>query len=1245
MRKVTLQKTGLIIILLFAFSIAGYANPGGKTGTTLKSGGLGCYCHTAAASPSVVSGFTGPLKLSPGQTAVYNLTISGGPGTGSGCDIAADSGALGALSSYLKLSGDELVQTATVGFQNGSAVYRFTFKAPLTPGSVKLYGTALSSNRTESSGLWSLTPTATITIATPTAAPTVPVLSYPSTNATNQLKAIRLGWNSTAITETYRVQVSTDPNFGTTLVDSLVIDTVLQVQNLGNITKYYWRVKSKNVVGESAWPTSWNFTTLSIPDYTAGAFAIIGVQTDDPDIVTIVALEDLKEGATFTFTDNAWVSATGFAVNEGYFEWTVSPSIPAGTPVTFNGGTTWSATTGIVSSAGTYPSLSTSGDQVTAFRGTWDGRPTSGDDTKFIWAFSTENFASAGSTTTSDCPTALTNFSTALTTSTTEKDNGYFANGITPVSSVAITDSKANMINLFKDGINKYYKDDAIASFPTYIITIGTISGPPPVPVLAIPAAGATSQPKYNLRLAWNKASGADRYWLQVSTVNTFATTIFSDSTLADTSIVLKNTGLANGTKYFWRAKAINALGASAWPTPFDFTTIAGAPLTGTKTVGGTGANYPSLKEALRDLTNQGTASPGITFALRNGSYFEDTLIVQTYSTSASAPVKITVEQGASVTINDSASAALPFVIKIDNTPYVTIDGGTNRSLLINGIGANVQKGILVSGGSQYATIKNCVVRAGAYSTSSYSSVELSSPTPLSSPHFSVVDNNVIRNSYYGIRLTGNSATDSLVGIIVSNNLVDSVSQDGVYTTYTAYAQIFGNDISVLIGGAATMYGIYAGSATDNMRIYNNKIHDLNQQSTSSSVTYGIGTNTGSAAHGGISMFNNFVNISPTNAGSGGIYGLYSSEVNSLVPDTVAFNTVNITGTSAAVRNSNAYYRGSSVGVAGVIVKNNILQNTRNDAAGSNVCAIGRTGVASKIISDNNNLYVGTLDATHKIGRIGTSLIYSTLNDWAVGDTSDAASISENSPFITTTNLHIVNGSNTKLAGGAVPLPGFPKDIDGDIRSLTKPDIGADEFSTPIIPVELSSFSAQTGKKVVYLNWVTSSEKNNYGFEVERKLNGNWEKVDFAKGKGTTLEITKYSITDSYEKINFNGKASYRLKQIDYDGSYTYSNTVTVNVNFSPSVFSLDQNYPNPFNPSTVINYALQTDSRVKIVVYNTIGQVVKELVNSVQSAGSHDVKFDAGNLSSGIYFYSIEASPVDGSAKFNSVRKATLLK
>ncbi|KAB2843814.1 MAG: T9SS type A sorting domain-containing protein, partial [Ignavibacterium sp.] len=187
-----------------------------------------------------------------------------------------------------------------------------------------------------------------------------------------------------------------------------------------------------------------------------------------------------------------------------------------------------------------------------------------------------------------------------------------------------------------------------------------------------------------------------------------------------------------------------------------------------------------------------------------------------------------------------------------------------------------------------------------------------------------------------------------------------------------------------------------------------------------------------------------------------------------------------------------------------------------------------------------------------------------------------------------------------------------------------------------IIPVELTSFTASSIGNSVNLIWNTATELNNSGFEIQRKSNNSeWNNIGFIAGFGTATDPKSYSFIDNNLKV---GSYSYRLKQIDFDGSFAYSHIVNVEIT-APLQFSLEQNYPNPFNPATMINYSLAKDELVKISVFNLLGEKVATLVNTNQKAGSYELKFDASLLSSGIYFYSIEAGD------FKAVRKMMLMK
>ena len=187
-----------------------------------------------------------------------------------------------------------------------------------------------------------------------------------------------------------------------------------------------------------------------------------------------------------------------------------------------------------------------------------------------------------------------------------------------------------------------------------------------------------------------------------------------------------------------------------------------------------------------------------------------------------------------------------------------------------------------------------------------------------------------------------------------------------------------------------------------------------------------------------------------------------------------------------------------------------------------------------------------------------------------------------------------------------------------------------------VVPVELTSFTASDNNNVVVLNWITATETNNQGFEVQRKAkDSEFEKIGYVPGFGTTTETKSYSFTDS--KISA-GIYAYRLKQIDFDGSFEYSPEVEIEVS-TPLLFSLEQNYPNPFNPSTTIEFTLPQKEFVSLIIYDVLGNEVATLVNEEKASGSYEVLFDAAELVSGVYIYSLRAG------SFAQTRKMILMK
>ncbi len=204
-----------------------------------------------------------------------------------------------------------------------------------------------------------------------------------------------------------------------------------------------------------------------------------------------------------------------------------------------------------------------------------------------------------------------------------------------------------------------------------------------------------------------------------------------------------------------------------------------------------------------------------------------------------------------------------------------------------------------------------------------------------------------------------------------------------------------------------------------------------------------------------------------------------------------------------------------------------------------------------------------------------------------------------------------------------------------------------------ILPVELVSFTAGVVENKVELNWQTATEVNNYGFEIERKdpppnpLQGveekDWKKIGFVDGHGNSNSPKSYSFTDTNP---FGGrKFNYRLKQVDTDGQYEYSEIVEVEI--LPGKFELFQNYPNPFNPSTKIRFSIPKQSLVQLALYNLLGELVVQLVDEVLTPGNYEYDFNASEYSSGVYLYRIKAGdPLAGSGQsFVEIKKLVLMK
>jgi len=358
-------------------------------------------------------------------------------------------------------------------------------------------------------------------------------------------------------------------------------------------------------------------------------------------------------------------------------------------------------------------------------------------------------------------------------------------------------------------------------------------------------------------------------------------------------------------------------------------------------------------------------------------------------------------------------------------------------------------------------------------------------------------------------------------------------------------------------------------------------------------------------------LLNNFIN--------GELYYYGYGDVNRCINNTIVGGTID-TPTVHCTGNNNLNYLN--------YFQNNIIINPEEGTA---------IDFPNYTVSDYNVYYNG--------GNNGLILnqgsTYNTVSDFYNASGLDEHSTSQPVSFVSPTDLHLASLSYGDFQLIGIPDPSVTDDIDGDLRNPLYPYKGADEIVDFPLPVELAAFTSIVTKNTVNLNWITTFELNNTGFDIERStintpITNEWLKVGFVQGNGTSSNTNIYEFTDK----NLNpGKYSYRLKQIDFNGNFKYyilSREVIVGI---PEKYSLNQNYPNPFNPITVISYQIPNNNNVLLKIYDINGKEVMTLVNEFKEAGSYEIKFNGSNFASGVYYYQIE------SGDFRATKKMFLVK
>ena len=292
------------------------------------------------------------------------------------------------------------------------------------------------------------------------------------------------------------------------------------------------------------------------------------------------------------------------------------------------------------------------------------------------------------------------------------------------------------------------------------------------------------------------------------------------------------------------------------------------------------------------------------------------------------------------------------------------------------------------------------------------------------------------------------------------------------------------------------------------------------------------------------------------------------------------------------------------------IYVNGTLRGTTN--VGSSIDAnTGSLGIGGNLTGTPSSLFEGNIDEVRIWNTVRTQTdIANNMNTELTGSESGLAAYYNCNEGSGTTLYDLTSNSNNGTL------------LNGVAWSATPP--------VASLPVELAAFTASSSRKGAELKWQTATELDNAGWEIQRKAisnlglsNADWENAGFVKGAGTSTSPQQYSFVD----LNLtSGLYSYRLKQMDRNGTFSYSHEMQVDVNPAPKVFSLNQNYPNPFNPSTNIQFTLPTDGRVVLKVYDITGREVATLLDQDMKAGEYQqVVFDAGKFASGVYFSKLE--------------------
>lgn len=480
---------------------------------------------------------------------------------------------------------------------------------------------------------------------------------------------------------------------------------------------------------------------------------------------------------------------------------------------------------------------------------------------------------------------------------------------------------------------------------------------------------------------------------------------------------------------------------------------------------------YATITAAVADLNSRGVSGP-VTFLLTDATYPSETFPITVNVTSGlpAADKSVVFKPNTGVTTAVAGASANSAVFKI-LTSYITIDGsnaeaGTTRDLTIENTSATSPEAVWIgSVGTTpitHVTLKNCVVRNGVNTSTAVLICDGTSTS--TAGYFSNIEvrNNQIEKAFNGVYANGGSTTAFGSNLIYAENVLNTsgtnaIRKTGLYMQGVSGATVEKNDIGNFeTATGENDFGIWLASATSNVVVNANRIHDLKYTGTSGYGPKGIAASTG-ISPANLTISNNMI-FNMTGDGDSyssfgctyspaGIYA-YGSTIQSGI--SILDNSIYLYGNTINY-SSGAYSVGIAIddGNIASVYGNNVVNNLgRLSSTGAGAVALALETASSQLTgSDYNNLFCNsTGGGTNLVGKIA-STDYATMAAWQAASSQDAHSISADPLYVSTTDLHIRQDVVSPVSNAGTVIAGVATDYDGNVRDATTPDIGADEFT------------------------------------------------------------------------------------------------------------------------------------------------------------------------------------------------------